>query len=195
MILPQKKLRSCEDSKAVSEISDEDLIRRAVLDRSAFGDLYKRHVEKVYRYFIFKVGNSQDAQELTSQTFLAALESLPKYRGTGSFTAWLFGIARHKSSLFFHNNKSYPSELAEDVADPDPLLEDAIEHALEVSRVSAALNMLKTEKAEAIRLYFISGLSAAEAAEVLGKSEPAVRMLLHRGIQELKQRLEQGEAK
>jgi RNA polymerase sigma-70 factor (ECF subfamily) len=195
MTLQQEKLRIKKDEGSLMEGADDELIQKVIRDRAAFAELYKRNVEKVYRYFIFKVGNQQDAQELTSQTFLAALENIASYRREGSFSGWLFGIASRKAARFFHQKKYNPIELTEDVAAHLPPLDHAVEQGLELSRVMSALNHLSNARAEAIRLYFFSSLSVVEVAEVMGKSQPSIRMLLHRGIRDLKQRLEQGGVK
>lgn len=173
---------------------DYELIRNATDKRAAFAELYRQHVNKVYRYFIFKVGDQLDAQELTSQTFLAALENISSYRGEGSFTGWLFGIASRKAAQFYSQQKSKLVELDEEIIDCLPPLDQCVEQGLEISRVLKALDHLSNDRAEVIRLYFFSGLTAAEVATTMGKSEPAVRMLIHRSINDLKKRLDSGEA-
>src|SRR5512138_2277478 len=65
-------------------------------DPSAFSGLYDRYVQPVYRYLYYRTGSASDAEDLTSQTFLSALEALPQYRHRGCFAAWLFRIARGK---------------------------------------------------------------------------------------------------
>lgn len=67
--------------------AEQASVRRAQEDPSAFADLYRQHVKQVYRYVLARVSNVGDAQDLTSQTFLTALESLPNYRGQGAFGA------------------------------------------------------------------------------------------------------------
>ena len=94
---------------------DYELIRSAIDNRAAFAELYRQHVNKVYRYFIFKVGNRLDAQELTSQTFLAALENIASYCGEGSFAGWLFGIASRKAAQFYNQQKFKSEELDDEI--------------------------------------------------------------------------------
>src|SRR5664279_1259537 len=86
------------------------LALQAKKDPCQFVALYQRHYQRVYVYHLARTGNEQDAQDLTSETFLAALDSLSAYRPEGnhserseySFAAWLFGIAHHKLADFFH---------------------------------------------------------------------------------------------
>jgi RNA polymerase sigma-70 factor (ECF subfamily) len=173
---------------------DHELIREAIDNRAAFAELYRQYVNKVYRYFIFKVGNRLDAQELTSQTFLAALENIASYRGDGSFASWLFGIASRKAAQFYSRQKFKFVELGEEINDCLTPLDQSVEQGLEFSRVLRALDHLSNDRAEAIRLYFFSGLTVTEVAITMGKSEAAVRMLVHRSLNDLKRRLDSGEA-
>ena len=72
------------------------LITAAKNDPAAFGRLYDRYLQPVYRYLYSRLGDAHTAEDVTSQTFVAAYEALPKYRERGQFTAWLFRIARSK---------------------------------------------------------------------------------------------------
>ena len=84
-------------SAVITEPEDDaQLVRAARRDLAAFGALYRRHVAPIYRYLYSRVGNAADAQDLTAQVFLEALQGLDRYREHGSFRAWLFTIARHK---------------------------------------------------------------------------------------------------
>jgi DNA-directed RNA polymerase specialized sigma24 family protein len=65
----------------------------------AFTELYHRHLPGIYRYHLARTGHVQEAEDLTAQTFLTALESISSYRGQGRFASWLFGIARHRRLL------------------------------------------------------------------------------------------------
>ena len=78
-----------------------DLAHEARANAEAFGELYRRHVTRVYRYHMAHTGNVKDAEDLTSQTFMAALEGIRSFRGSGSFAAWLLGIAARKKAMFF----------------------------------------------------------------------------------------------
>src|SRR5512143_2325725 len=81
------------------------LVKDAKDDPGAFARLYDIYVQPVYRYLYSRVGTMHDAEDLTSQTFLAALEHLPRYRERGHFAAWLFRIARSKVLDHFRRNR------------------------------------------------------------------------------------------
>jgi len=170
--------------------SDDELARRARQEPSAFAELYHRHLKRVYRYHLARLGSVADAQDLTAQTFLAALEGLAGFRGSGSFAAWLMGIAHNKLSLHYRQGKrSTALEDAAEPVDPAPGPEAAAGQRLEFSQALHALRGLSAERAEAIVLYIFADLSASETAAVMGKSEAAVKMLAQRGLRELREQL------
>jgi DNA-directed RNA polymerase specialized sigma24 family protein len=84
------------------------LVRHAITDVDAFAELYRRHLTRVYRYHMAHIGNVKDAEDLTSQTFMAVLEGIRSFRGNGSFAAWIMGIASKKRLMFFRRNGSRP---------------------------------------------------------------------------------------
>jgi RNA polymerase sigma-70 factor (ECF subfamily) len=169
---------------------DRALVQAARADLRAFNGLYERHVTSVYRYLLVRVGNVADAEDLTSQTFLVAMENLDKYRGERPFLAWLFGIARHKVADKYRRQKpELMLETAADLADPQDDPDDLVSQKLQIEAVAQKLQTLSPDRAEAISLRLFGGLDIPEIARLMRKQEPAVRMLLHRGLQDLQTRL------
>jgi RNA polymerase sigma-70 factor, ECF subfamily len=185
-------LSQLPDEKAGNDLteSDMELAMRAPSDRHAFTALYQRYLKCIYRYHLARTGHIQEAEDLTAQTFLTALESIRSFRGQGSFKAWLFGIASHKlADHFRHSRADLPLEEADGLHSPLPLPEDAAHHRLEIARVARVLGQISPHRAEALVLCLFGGLSLREAANTLGKSEAAVKMLVQRGICDLQERL------
>ena len=168
---------------------DLQLARQARADAEAFAELYRRHITRVYRYHMAHMANVKDAEDLTSQTFMAALEGIRSYRGSGSFAAWIMGIAARKRALFFRGSKpEVPLDAALHIPSPGLPTDKAATQRLQMERVQHALRQLSPERSEALILCYFGGLSAAEAGRVLGKSEAAVKMLLSRGLRDLRER-------
>lgn len=166
---------------------DNSLALQAHRNSEAFTMLYQRHFLRVYRYHVLHTGNIADAEDLTSITFMAALESMRNYRGTGSFAAWLMGIARNKKALFFRGRKpEVPLETVIDMPDSAAPMENIVGRRLRIGLIQRALRDLAPDRAEAITLCLFSDLTAAEAARALGKSEAAVKMLVFRGLRDLR---------
>lgn len=166
---------------------DEALAGESSASPAAFGELYRRHFGRVYRYHLAHTSSEADAQDLTAQTFLAALEGVAGFRGSGSFAAWLMGIARRKVAQFYRSRR--PQAPLEELAQlPDPALspEAAAGQHLQFERVSKALLALSPERAEAIQLCIFGDLTAGQAAQVMRKSEAAVKMLVFRGLRDLR---------
>jgi RNA polymerase sigma-70 factor (ECF subfamily) len=173
-------------------IVDDDLrlVRYAQRDLRAFSALYERYATQVYRYVLFRVGNVDDAQDLTSQTFLAAMENLAKYRGQNPFIAWLMGIARHKTADQFRRRKpEVEIESAESVPDREEQPDDVISRQLEMEQVTRKLQALAPDRAEALSLRLFGGLEVAEIAKLMKRDEAAVRMLVWRGMKDLQAQL------
>lgn len=174
---------------SMNEQDDVHLARQAITDVNAFAELYRRNVTHVYRYHIAHVGNAKDAEDLTSQTFMAALEGIRSFRGTGSFAAWIMGIASRKRLMFFRGSQpEVPLDAA--LHYPSPILptDKAAHQRLQLESVSRALRQISAERAEALILTYFGGLSHVEAGRVLNKSEAAVKMLISRGLQDLRER-------
>ncbi len=168
-----------------------DLAHEARASAEAFGELYRRHITRVYRYHMAHTGNVKDAEDLTSQTFMAALEGIRSFRGSGSFAAWLLGIAARKKAMFFRRGRfrdEIPIEAAQEVPSPNLGTDQLADQRLRLESITHALKQISPERADAIALCFFSELTYAEAGLVLQKSEAAAKMLVVRGLQDLRER-------
>ena len=127
-------------------------------------------------------GNVKDAEDLTSQTFMAALEGIRSFRGSGSFAAWIFGIAARKKAMFFRRSRTKPEvpiEAAQQIPSPNLGTDQLADQRLRLESITHALKQISPERADAIALCFFSELTYAEAGLVLKKSEAATKMLVY----------------
>jgi RNA polymerase sigma-70 factor (ECF subfamily) len=170
-------------------MDDARLAHQARADPEAFAELYRRHITSVYRYHMAHTGNVKDAEDLTSQTFMAALEGIHSFRGTGSYIAWLMGIASRKRALFFRGIKpEVPLDAALQILTSGLPTDKSAYQRLQMDQILGALRNISRDRAEALILCFFSGLNFVEAGLVLGKSEAAVKMLISRGLHDLRTR-------
>lgn len=172
-------------------MDDARLAHQARADPEAFAELYRRHVRSVYRYHLAHTGNVKDSEDLTSQTFMAALEGIRSYRGIGPYITWLIGIAARKRALFFRRRGNWPEvplDAALHIPTPGLSTDKAASRRLQMDQILGALRNISRDRAEAIILCFFSGLNFVEAGLVLGKSEAAVKMLISRGLRDLRTR-------
>lgn len=172
-----------------SALTDPVLAQQAPADPQAFAELYRRHATSVFRYHVAHTGSHSDAEDLTSQTFIAALEGIRSYRGTGSYVAWLMGIAARKRALFFRGKRPEVglSKLP-DLPSPGPSTDEAAGHRIQLDEILQGLRNLSPDRAEALILCFFSGLDPAEVGRVMGRSPAAVKMLISRGLRDLRTR-------
>ncbi|MEJ2856542.1 MULTISPECIES: sigma-70 family RNA polymerase sigma factor [unclassified Saccharothrix] len=171
-----------------------ELVRAAQAgDTDAFGLLYDRYVDVVYRYVLFRVGDRTLAEDVTSETFLRALRSIGSisYQGR-DVGAWFVTIARN---IVFDHVKSSRYRLEVTTADPDDNREVASGPEQEVLTDAANAELLRCvaqlgdDQRECITLRFIQGLSVAETAAKMGRNEGAIKALQHRAVRRLAQLL------
>ena len=178
--------------------SEEALVRRAAHgDAEAFGDLYARHLDSIYRYIFYKVGSEKQAEDLTEQVFLSAWEAMDGYEQRGHpFSAWLYRIA-HNAVVDYYRTKKDETPLeavAFTLADESLGPEEVLLKKGEVFRLRRALAKLSEEKQHLIILRFVEGLSHSEVGDILGKSEVACRVMQHRALASLSRILDRGRA-
>jgi len=154
-----------------------------------FVPLYHHYARPVFRYLCNRIGAYEEAEDLTAQTFLEALEALPRYRDLGCFSAWLFGIARRKAADYFRRNSPLALEDAAAVADAADVPGE-VARKDEIARLRALIRELPEEEQEWIRLHFTAGLTFREMSAINGKSEDATKKAVYRLLSKLQSRLE-----
>jgi RNA polymerase sigma-70 factor (ECF subfamily) len=166
------------------------LVAAARQDPAAFGRLYDCYVQPIYRYAYSRLGSRHEAEDITSQTFIVAYESLPRYRERGHFAAWLFRIARSKIMDHYRRGRREVSlQAAEGLFEHPDTLGSLIQEE-ELSKLRSAILNTTEEEQDLIRLRYVADLSFAEMAELLGKREDAVKKSLYRLLARLKSRME-----
>jgi RNA polymerase sigma-70 factor (ECF subfamily) len=172
---------------------DRTLVEAAQRDPSAFEPLYRRYLAQVYSYAYYELGDHHDAEDATERTFLLALTHLGRFQerarpadgaGASTFRVWLFRIARNVVSNQRRTLRRHPESPLEAVAVmPDPL--DVERRAVERDEAAAAwsaVGRLPADRRRALVLRFVDEMTTAEIAGVLGRSENAVRVLIHRAL-------------
>lgn len=175
-----------------------DLLRRAQesCDPAAFDGLYLLFADRVYRYLLARVGEAEWAEEITSQVFIRLIEKIDIYRigpqdNTAIFSAWLYRLAHNKMVDVIRSTKraqEAPLEQAAHVSGGRDL--DALEDQLDFDRILEKLQFLNDQQREVIVLRFVEELSIAETAQVMDKSEGAVKALQHRALDSLRRQLQ-----
>jgi RNA polymerase sigma-70 factor (ECF subfamily) len=167
-----------------------DLVARAQAgDADAFGQLYDRYLDLVYRYVYYRVGGKALAEDLVSETFLRALRRIGTFEWQGrDFAAWLITIARniiadHYKSGRFRLEVSTADMLDADRATDGP--ESEVLDGITNGSILDAVKKLNSEQQECVVLRFLQGLSVLETAQAMGKSEGAIKALQYRAVRTL----------
>ncbi len=192
MIEQQDQNTLIDEVETIDSSDEQEIIQEIREDKSKFVHLYHRYVTDVYRYTISRLHHPTEAEDITSQTFLVALESFDQYRGDGSFGAYLIGIARRLIAKSFRHAEDEWGDENHHGAVAKEFSEHHIAQKMTLEQVLSELSAISDNRAEAIRLHYFAGLQMKEVARVMRRSEMATRMLVHRGIGDLKKRLVNG---
>jgi RNA polymerase sigma-70 factor, ECF subfamily len=177
------------------------LVERAQAgDAEAFGRIYDRYLDTVFRFIYFRVGNRQLAEDLTADTFLRALKRIGSFTWQGRDPgAWLVTIARNLVADHFKSGRYRLEVTTGDVLDADR--EDrgpegspeaaVVDHITNVALLTA-VKQLNPEQQECIVLRFLQGFSVAETAQAMGKNEGAIKALQYRAVRALARLLPDG---
>lgn len=165
---------------------------RAKKDPEAFGEIYDLYSRRLYRFIYFKVQSAEQAEDLTSETFLKAWQYLKEKKEVTSLSALLYSIARnvvidhYRRTACEKGNVSLDEAIAVEPPEfaSEKLLRET-ETALEVSQLLDKLHGLKEEYREVIVMKFLDGLETREIAVALNKTSANVRVLLHRATKAL----------
>jgi len=172
------------DEKALVELVKQG-------NAAAFGDLYDRHVSVVYHYAYTLLGNRSEAEDLTAETFLRALEAMKRYRWTGRpLSSWLLTIARNlgMSQLRRRQRAKDAFRLLPASTSSNPA-EASFTHGVDIHDLRQALTALSPVEREVIILRFVLALDYPRVAQVVGKSVNNVRVIQYRALQKLHEKL------
>jgi RNA polymerase sigma-70 factor (ECF subfamily) len=171
---------------------DRSLVEAAKRDPDRFDALYRRYLARVYSYAYYELGDHHAAEDATEATFVSALTNLSRFEerarpadgeGASTFRVWLFQIARNEVAGERRRARRRPVEPIGEtlVTDPLDVESDAVRRD-EARAAWRAVGRLPGERRQAMVLRFVDELSTAEIAGVLGRSEGAVRVLIHRAL-------------
>lgn len=177
--------------KRFQHISDKILVEKAKNgDREAFGKLYLKYLDTIYRYIFFRVNQDiQTAEDLAEVVFFKAWQNIVNFAEQDAFfKAWLYKIA-HNVVIDHYRTENKPAVLKEElINENDNVLED-FERKIEIAALMKAINKLSDEQKQIITLKFIEGLSNKEMLQILNKKEEAIRALQYRALKKLKELL------
>lgn len=161
-------------------------------DRTALEELYLLHFDRIYSYLHLSVGNRQDAEDLTNQTFVKMLESIDRFEWRKvPLAAWLFRIAHNLAMDHFRAGRRWQPEAEppEPAGAPGRSAEDEALHAIGSKSMVEMIERLSLDQQQVLTLKFGFGFSNGDVASILGKSEGAVKSLQHRALASLERQI------
>jgi RNA polymerase sigma-70 factor (ECF subfamily) len=180
-------------------VSEEELLinRAKKGEAEAFGLLYDQYAAKIYRFILLKTGRKADAEDLTSQVFLKAWESIHGFEFQGfPFSSWLYRIAGNSVIDYYRTFHSHQDveEVAEAIQSSEDYAGD-LDLRADTNKIRLAIRHLDPDQQNVVVMRFVDELSTKEIAAALSKSEGAIRVIQHRALKNLRQLLDQNESR
>ncbi|MGI8661265.1 MAG: RNA polymerase sigma factor [Thermoleophilaceae bacterium] len=163
-----------------------------------FTELYRSHLRDVYSYAYYRIGNHHDAEDLTEQTFLQAYRHFERAQRESDgrpLRPWLIRIAHNLAANYYRDRSRRPQTHLDDA----PVLsaphdtETLVEGRQELRAVLEGVSSLPDDRREALIMRFALDMDNREIARALARTEGATKVLIHRAIRQLEQRLEAGD--
>ena len=182
---------------------DRSLVEAARVDPARFDALYRKYLAQVYSFAVYELRDHHDAEDATERTFLSAFAGLSRFEeraaedddpDASTFRLWLFRIARNVINEHRRSDRRRPAgplELAAIAPDPLDVEAEVLRHEA-TDAALRAVDRLPEDRRRALLLRFVHELSTREIAAVLGRSEGAVRVLIHRGLRRVAEDLAAG---
>jgi len=161
----------------------------------AFEEIYDYYAPKIYKFIYFRVSFIEDAEDLTSQTFIKFLKYLDKEKKINNLQALLYNIARNSVTDFYRQKKqvsSFDDKIKNKLVDEKNLIEKlnlTIDLAIEIKNIKEAIEKLDDNDKEIIILRFVNDLAINEISKILSKSQMNVRVSLHRALKRLREKV------
>jgi RNA polymerase sigma-70 factor, ECF subfamily len=179
---------------AVPELPENEVVERAAKgDTEAFSILYERYVTRIYNYIYYRTGNPHESEDLTSRVFHRALHHINHYDNRGiPFSAWLYRIA-HNLVANWHRDNSRRKEVPLEDYTQQPHRSLAPEASVvdnqEMEDLLKAIRRLPPDRQQLLILKFVEGMSNADVAMIMMRSEGAIKSLYHRTLMALRDEL------
>jgi RNA polymerase sigma-70 factor (ECF subfamily) len=175
---------------------DRALVEAAQVDPAQFDALYRKYVAQVYNFAYYELRDHHEAEDATERTFMAALAGLHRFeerampadgRGASTFRVWLFQIGRNavaERRRRLRRRPEAPLEAAEALPAPADVEGEAARRD-DVAAAMRAIDRLPGDRRRAVILRFVEEMSTTEIAGILGRSDGAVRVLIHRALRSI----------
>lgn len=173
-------------------VDEQELITRVKANKEVFLEIYDSHFRRIYNYVFYRMYNQIDTEDVTAQVFLSALENIDRYEHRNiPIIVWLYKIASN-AVMDFYRKKGQTVEWKEttsDLKDNESSPEIVYIKKSEKEQLRQHLQQLPAMQQQAVVLRYLHNLSYKEISEIMDKTEGAIKQLLHRGLNNLRERM------
>ena len=165
-------------------------------NQEALAEIYDLYFKKIYRFIFFRVGHKQLAEDLAEDVFLKAFTKLADANEGASFQGWLYQIARNLVIDYYRQKKQIVDiDELENTLEYESNIIDVLDLQHQQKVLLRLMKQLGHEQQIVIKLKFLEDLDNAEIAEMLHKSEGAIRVIQHRAVTKLQELINQEKSK
>jgi len=160
------------------------------MNPSEFEVYYDQYKHKIYSYLYYRSGKNKElAEDLTSEVFMKALEKFDSYKKDSSFQSWIYAIAHNHLIDHFRKDKSTVDlEVVENILESDGDARSSLMRRVAAEEVQELLSYLTDEEREIVLLRYHSDLPMQDIADIVGKPDTTVRVVIHRALSKLRKR-------
>lgn len=157
-------------------------------EQAAFGEIYNLYFKKIYQFIYFRVGHKEVAEDLAEDVFLKAFTKISSINESGAFSGWLYQIARNQVIDYYRQKKlTVNLDEIENTLEYESNVIDVVNLENQQKTLLKLIKELGAEQQVVLKLKFFEDLDNTEIAEMLHKSEGAIRVIQHRGITRLQE--------
>lgn len=187
-------VNSDRDGSSAPDLTESELVDQAGRgETEAFSTLYERYVTRIYNYIYYRTGNPHEAEDLTSRVFHRALHHIANYDNRGvPFSAWLYRIAHNLVANWHRDNSRRKEVPLEDYTQHPQRMqapEASVVDSQEMEALLKVIRRLPPDRQQLLILKFVEGMSNAEVAVIMMRSEGAIKSLYHRTLTALRDEL------
>ncbi|MBI2638999.1 sigma-70 family RNA polymerase sigma factor [Candidatus Peregrinibacteria bacterium] len=172
----------------MSELNEELLVEKAKTDQASFSQLYEMYLPKIFAYVTRRIGNRDEAEDLTSNIFVRVLENMKKFDPKkSSFKTWIYTIATRMMIDYFRTHKKKRTEsieMAETISDPQKNPHEQAQENQQRQKVLSVIDQLSDRHQRILMLKYFSGLETPELALALGVTENNASVIVHRALKD-----------
>jgi RNA polymerase sigma-70 factor (ECF subfamily) len=188
-------LNNADRADLTSQATAKMVDRASGGDLEAFGELYRLYLDQIYRYIYYRVKDRMQAEDITEEVFLKAWKAIKSCKGKGpTFLPWLYRIAHNQVVDSFRSWRRKSISLEEGNITANIFSESSVEANMRWQEVTEVIASLPPKQEQVITLKFIEGMSNPEIAEIMDKSEGAIRVLQMRALASIRRAIKEEQA-